>query len=323
MGGSSKQTTRTDNSLDPWSRGKYDVLSNRIMQLTGQPFQAYTGQLSADPSALEQNAWAAAPGAMGAGQPYFQQAGQLAGQLAGYTPQAVTPGSMADVDIDAYMNPQVEGVIGSVMSDLNRARQENLVGVGSAATQAGAWGGSRHGVAEGETNRAFADAAARAAAGIRQQAWQDAYGRAEGDIGRRFAADQFNTQAGMQGAGMQGAIASLLAQLGDSAGSAGWRDIFSLAGLGEAQRGVQQGALDRQYGEFGQQREHPWRQAEALMGIMRGTPMLTDSVSTTKSSSNAGLGSILGGALQLFPGFGQMGTVGLLGSKLLSTKGGK
>ena len=317
MGGTSKQTSRQDNSLDPWSRGKYDVLSNRIMQLTGQPFQAYTGQMSAGPSSLEQGAWAAAPGAMGAGQGYFDQAGQIAGGLAGYTPQQVTPGSMAGVNLDPYMNPQVEGVIGSVMSDLNRARQESLVGVGSAATQAGAWGGSRHGVADAETNRAFLDAAARASAGIRQQAWDDAYGRAEGDIGRQFAADQFNTQAGMQGAGMRGTIAALLAQLGDSAGAAGWRDVFSLAGLGEAQRGIEQGALDRQYAEFGQQREHPWRQAQALMSILSGTPMIMDSTTTTKSSSNAGLGSILGGALQLFPGFAPIGgTIGLLGSKV-------
>jgi hypothetical protein len=45
---------------------------------------------------------------------------------------------------------------------------------GAQAGAANAFGGSRHGIAEAETNRAFADQAARTASGLRQTGYQNA-----------------------------------------------------------------------------------------------------------------------------------------------------
>ena len=69
----------------------------------------------------------------------------------------------------------------------------------AAAASANAFGGSRQGLVEAETNRAALEQSANTAARLRQQGFESAAQRAESDIGRRMQADQFNTQLGFQG----------------------------------------------------------------------------------------------------------------------------
>ena len=57
----------------------------------------------------------------------------------------------------ANMNPYTQQVTNRSMADLERQRLMSMNNMGAAATQANAFGGSRHGVAEAETNRNFAD----------------------------------------------------------------------------------------------------------------------------------------------------------------------
>lgn len=64
------------------------------------------------------------------------------------------------------MNPYRDQVIDASLNTLNTANQQALNNVSASATQAGAFGGSRHGVAEGLTNQAFADTAASMTAGL-------------------------------------------------------------------------------------------------------------------------------------------------------------
>lgn len=54
------------------------------------------------------------------------------------------------------MNPFQQQVTNNTMADMERQRQMQMNNIGAAATQANAFGGSRHGVAESLTNEAFA-----------------------------------------------------------------------------------------------------------------------------------------------------------------------
>jgi hypothetical protein len=79
------------------------------------------------------------------------------------------------------------------MSDINRQRDLAVGQTGDAAMRAGAFGGSRHGVAQAETERAYGDIAARTAAGLRGDAFnqaanlfgQDQQRMMQGAFGRR------------------------------------------------------------------------------------------------------------------------------------------
>lgn len=117
-------------------------------------------------------------------------------QAAAYNPaNPIQAGQLSRTGLSPYMNPYTQRVTNTVMKDLRRQNDILQNGVASSAEAAGAFGGSRHGVAEAETNRAFLDTAARTSAGLRQDAFNTALQSAQFDIGNRLGADQFNANA--------------------------------------------------------------------------------------------------------------------------------
>jgi hypothetical protein len=88
--------------------------------------------------------------------------------------------------------------------------------LGAQASAAGAFGGSRQGIAEAETNRAFAEQAARTASGLRQSGYQQAQQLAGQDIATQMQAGLAN-QAALNQAGQFGASAANQAALQNQA----------------------------------------------------------------------------------------------------------
>ena len=126
------------------------------------------------------------------------------GPLAALSPQQVqaediTAGQFSQTDLTPYQNQFQQGVIDTALGDIERARQMQQNENAAAAVSAGAFGGSRQGLVEAETNRAALQHSADTAARLRQQGFESAAQRAESDIGRRMQADQMNTQFGLQG----------------------------------------------------------------------------------------------------------------------------
>jgi hypothetical protein len=71
--------------------------------------------------------------------------------------------------------------------------------------------------------------------------------------------------------------------------------------------------LDRQYGEFMREQDDPYKRAAAYMGLLGATPMLVNTKGSSTQSTSPGLGSILGGALQIGSMFTPMGWMGAAG----------
>jgi hypothetical protein len=135
--------------------------------------------------------------------PTGYQAAQ-AGQVGPVTAQQIQAGQLASTALSPYVNPYESQVVGQTLSDLERARQMQQNLLGAQATQARAFGGSRAGVAQAETNRAFAEQAARTAGQLRQAGFTQAQQAAQQDIASQLAAQQANQQAALQ-AGISGA----------------------------------------------------------------------------------------------------------------------
>jgi len=127
-----------------------------------------------------------------------------AGQVGPVTAQQIQAGQLGTTPLSPYMNPYESQVVGQTLSDLERARQMQQNVLGAQATQARAFGGSRAGVAQAETNRAFAEQAARTAGQLRQAGFTQAQQAAQQDIASQLAAQQANQQAALQ-AGISGA----------------------------------------------------------------------------------------------------------------------
>ena len=160
--------------------------------------------------------------------------------LMNFTPGQVTAGQLRDTDMSAYMNPYTGEVIDRSIADLERARQGAISQGQGAAIGAGAYGGSRHGVADSLTNREFADSAGSLAANLRNAGWGQAQDAARFDIGNRLGADTFNSQQGLAGANFRLGAAQQLGAQGAAQDANTRQNIGTQAALGAEERGIAQ-----------------------------------------------------------------------------------
>ena len=135
----------------------------------------------------------------------------------GYTPTDVTAAQAQMSNISNYMNPYTNQVITNNLSDIESARQAAVQQMGEAATRAKAYGGSRQGVAEAATNRAYADKAAQMSAQLRQQGFDTSANLMQQDLARQ---QQANLQTAAQGTGAaQFGAGAINAAMGGNAAS--------------------------------------------------------------------------------------------------------
>jgi len=123
----------------------------------------------------------------------------------------ISAGSFLNQNIEQYMNPFTRAVTDQSLQDLERSRQLQQQQTAAQATAAKAFGGSRQGVAEAETNRAFGENAARLIAQQNAQAYEAAQRASEADLARQMQSQQLNqaqdlatTQQSLQLAGQFG-----------------------------------------------------------------------------------------------------------------------
>lgn len=157
---------------------------------------------------------------------YQQSAGAYNAALAG------TAGAAAGPNIGQFMNPYTSMVTGQTLQDMERQRQIAVNQTAQEATRAGAFGGSRHGVAEALTNEAAMRQGAQTFANLQQQGFGQALGAA-----------QQQQQIGLQAAGQMGNLANL----GFGFGQKITEQQQQQGGL---QRALQQALIDAAKGQF-------------------------------------------------------------------------
>ena len=107
----------------------------------------------------------------------------------GYNPQQVQAGQLATTNLQQYQNPYTQQVIDTQAQDVLRNAQLGLNQLGAQAQRAGAFGGSRHGVAMGEIGRGVAQTLGQQSAQLRQAGFNQAQQMAQQDIANRMQAD--------------------------------------------------------------------------------------------------------------------------------------
>jgi hypothetical protein len=165
-------------------------------------------------------------------------------------------------NIGQFMNPYTSEVIGRTGMDMARQAQMQQNTLGAQATKAGAFGGSRHGVAEGtmmgDYGRAFGDMAAQQ----RQAGFNTALGAAQNQqsmmsqlagqgfgFGQQLNAQQMG-QGNQQQVMMQALIDAAKGQYGGFAGAPEQALALPLAALGASNMGQQTQTNTQQRGLF-------------------------------------------------------------------------
>ena len=257
------------------------------------------------------------------GQQYVQQARGLAGLTRedpyGYQQAAATglgtsigqftPGTLADPDsqISAYYNPYEQQVVDVIKQDFDRAGRMADMQVAAQAVGAGAFGGSRAGIAQQEAQRNLYDAELRALASVRGQGYQSAMTQASTD----FENQQRRAQQGAQmmgnlgstygqlgqrdvellsnlGKGL-GSLGTTEANLGTMAAGQGRADVSMLSNLGAISRGVDQDVLDAVYKTNLARQQMPYKEYSYYGDMLSGVPSQQQRL-TTESQPGATAG---------------------------------
>lgn len=198
--------------------------------------------------------------------------------------------SMAD--IGNYMNPYTEQVIKNNLGDIESSRQTAVQQMGEAATRAKAFGGTRQGVAEGATNKAYADKAAQMSADLRMKGFDTSANLMQQDLVRRMAAAGQLGSLGQQQQtmGLEGGRAVMGA--GSARQGLSQQELDAMRGIGVEKLGITQGAMSTALPNAGGSTSTPTTR-NALSGALGG----------------AGYGYQFGG----LPGAGIGALLGLLG----------
>ena len=228
----------------------------------------------------QQDAIALGRQGIGSYQPFMQQAQQALAQSGAFN----QPGAAQQ-----FMNPFEQAGVDQSMQDIARAGLQQQNQLSAQAAGAGAFGGSRQGIAQQELNRNILDQQARTAAQLRATG----FGQAQ------QAAQQASQLAGQQAA----QFSALGGQMQQQAG----QDINTLLGLGSLQQQSAQAALDvARQNALGQQ-ALPFQQVGFMSDIFRGVPSLQQTSTATTTPPPSTTSQLLGLGIA---GLGAAGQVG-------------
>ena len=213
-------------------------------------------------------------------------AGQLANTGANFAQQATNPNA-----VQAYMNPYLQASLAPQIESMRR--QYGITGQQQqgAATQAGAFGGSREALMASENNRAMNSSIDNAIA----QGYNTAFNNAQGQL--QFGANlglQGN-QAALSGLGQAGQAAGTLGALGGQQFGA-QKDIIGMQGqYGAQQQAQQQQMINQAIQDYATQQQYPMMQLGMMSNMLRGLPMqgvTTQSYQATPNALTQGIGAL-------------------------------
>ena len=226
----------------------------------------------------------------------------------GIRPTAYRPSQIAGTSLAPYTNPYESQVVQQTMRDIGTAQEQALNLQGAQAQRAGAFGGSRQGIAEAETRLGYGQQALDAASRLRQQGYQTALGLAGQDVGAQTAAAQYAAQqqasaqaqnlAAQQAAmGMRLNAAQQLAGLGQQAFGTGQAIQQQQMQQGLLQQMLQQSLIDAAKAQYAGYTGAPSAALAAPLAALGATP----SQSTTTQSMQPGLFNYLQLGASMFP----------------------
>jgi hypothetical protein len=267
-------------------------------EITGfKPYQAYGGtydaqgnQLSYDPSkAIAGFSPMQAQAQQGiAGMQTPGEYGAAKGVTGAGIMNAARLGSSANPQdfqsqVGGYMNPYMQQVLDPQMAELRRQYGISGVQQQGAATQAGAFGGSREAIMNAENQRNLMNAQNQAIG----NAYNQAFGAAQNQYNQGQGFQLQANQAAMQGAGQ-------LAGLGQQE-LAAQQGIYGLQNqTGAQQQALEQAKINQAMTDYANAQQYPLMQLGTMSNMLRGLPMqasTTNQYAAAPSALSQGIGA--------------------------------
>ena len=270
------------------------------------PYQPFTGERFAGPSALQQRAFELAgnlqtPEEFGTAAGFAQQAFDKAAGTS-YTPTQFDTGLGSLKSVAEYMSPYQQNVTDITSREMRRQADIGRQAEQARLAQAGAYGGSRQAIMEAERQRNLQ----QQMEDITTKGLQSAYDRAmqqrlsESQLGLEAqrgteGSRQFGANLGLQSINPMISAASTLGNLGQQQANTGLSNLNAQLSAGATQQGFMQQPLDFGYQQFQESVKFPYQQATYMQSLLGGLPLQAAPYSSSQGQS--GMFSGLQGAL--------------------------
>jgi hypothetical protein len=250
---------------------------------------------------------------IGGFKPFLTQAQQAGATGLGTTAQAISQlgqlgGAPTQTQLDAYMNPFQQSVIDATMAELNKQGQQAQSQLAQQAQQAGAFGGSRFGVAQAELGEGLQDARARALAQLNLQN----YGQAQAGVQNQLERERA-LALGIGGlGGQQAQLGQGMASLGAQQQALAAQDVSNLLGIGGFQQQFAQQQADIARQNQLQKIMQPYQQLGFYGDILQGAPTTQQTLNVSQAAPISPLQSAIGtgiGAISGIAGLRRLGVV--------------
>jgi len=289
-------------------------LLDKSNALLNAPNPQYTGEMAAGPSAIQNQAWQGLsnltlPSSLTTAGTNLQDIGTKE-QALNYTPTGITTNSFNAGAAEQYMNPYIQKALDPQLAALQRQQKINQQGDMAKLSQAGAYGGSRQAILEGQNNyNLLAQQAGLIGSGY-NQAYNNAATQFNADQARNLQGQQLN-QAGNQFAatyGLQGLQAATqantaAANAGAQQAQYGLQNLTALGTAGGTQQQLNQAQDNAKYNEYLRQLKYPQDIMNMQKGILGALPITTTNTFTPKLSVSqqaaAGISGLAGVAKDL------------------------
>jgi hypothetical protein len=294
LGGALGGKKQGGNSAPKWLRHGAKALAAQGQNLGQTPYTPYGGERVAGFSPDTMAAFDMIRNNVGASTPAYQQAMAASQGLTNFEAPQVTAAQWAGQDLSPYMNPYIQNVVDAQAADQQNAYGQAYNGLASQAQAAGAFGGSRFGVAQGQLSADSVRNQALISAQLRSQGFDTAAGLLSDDVTRQNVASGLNQNAAIQSGFLRGQAAGQLGNLAGEYQNSLGADASALGGIGSAQQALNQQQLDVNYGNYWDQtRAYPSQQMNWWSGSLQPGVGIAG---TQQPATGGGLLGTLGGA---------------------------
>jgi hypothetical protein len=282
-------TQTTTSELPEWARPYAQNALAKGAALSETPYQRYDQPRIAGFSPLQQQSQEAAAN---------MQTNRLTGMGGGIAGAAGMGGlgyamqqnpQNFQQNVGGYMNPYLQMSLAPQIAEANRNYDIGATKQQSAATQAGAFGGSREAImaAENERNRNMG------LQNIIGQGYNTAFNNAQNQYNQSQQAQLQGLNTALQGAGQLGALGGQQFQQG--------MDINKLQNAyGGQQQALRQQGLDQAYQSFQDEKNYPYKQLGFMSDMIRGLPLGQQSTQQMYQAPGSMMGQLGGLGLGVY-----------------------
>jgi hypothetical protein len=289
MGGKTGTTTQQSSvSIPPEILARYNSVNARAENVANQQFTPYGGQFVAPLTGTQQAGISNINQAQGMATPYYDAAGsamntgyQMGSGLALASAGQVNPEALTGQNINQYMSPYLDSVVGSTMANLRQQQGEEQSKILGNQITSGAFGGDRGRIAQANLARQQGLATGQTVSGLMNQGYGQALQTAQQQQAQQLAASQAN-RAALAGAGqslysMGQGYGQGIAGLGTQSFDTALKGAQAQIGAGTLEQQTQQAQNTADYNQFLQQQGYPFQVAQFLANIAMGTGALSGS----------------------------------------------